>query len=349
MSQATCLVPAVDLASAMLSSSATPTLMLDGDMHVLGASTSFCDAFDIDPARTAGVDLPALGHGEWNVPQLTALLSVAAVNRSHLPPYEMDMGVGTSKRRLVLAVRNLDYGIDEPARLLLSVADVTQERANARLKDALIFEKGVLLHEIQHRVANSLQIIASVLMLSARNVQSEETKGHLQVAHSRVMSVAALQQQLIVSGTEQVEMRPYLQGLCDSIGASMIADRDQIALHVTGGGGMVEADTSVSLGLIVTELVINALKHAFPSGRHGTITVDYHYDDPAWFLSVRDDGVGMPGNLDRAQAGLGTSIVEALARKLRAVIHVDDQNPGTAIHISHSADGAANQAGQAPL
>ncbi len=333
----------------MLSSSAVPLLLLDGDMHVLGASASFCDAYGIDPALSVGVDMLALGGGEWNVPQLAALLSVAVVDRSDLPPYEMDMGVGPSKRRLVLAVRNLDYGPDEPARLLLSVSDVTAERENTRLKDELIFEKGVLLREIQHRVANSLQIIASVLMLSARKVQSEETKNHLQVAHGRVMSVAALQQQLIVSGTEQVEVRHYLQRLCASIGASMIADHDMITLVVEVGGGTVEADTSVSLGLIVTELVINALKHAFPDGRSGTITVEYRNDEPAWLLSVRDNGVGMPADLDRAKAGLGTSIVEALARKLCAVIEVDDQHPGTTVRVGHSENATTRQAVQTAL
>jgi two-component sensor histidine kinase len=99
---------------------------------------------------------------------------------------------------------------------------------------------------------------------------------------------------------------------------------------------VVHADVSVSLGLIVTELVINALKHAFPGDRHGAILVGYESKGPDWILSVADDGVGMPLEAIDAKAGLGTSIVEALASQLRAEIKVADSSPGTAVSITHT-------------
>ena len=190
--------------------------------------------------------------------------------------------------------KKLNYGDASDIRLVLSVADVTDARLAEKLKQDLLREKDVLLQELHHRVANSLQIIASVLMQSARKVQSEETRTHLYDAHQRVMSVAALQQQLAVSRLGDVEIRPYLVALCESIGASMIRDHDQIALAVQSDDSITTADTSVSLGLIVTELVINALKHAFPGNRGGRILVDYRGRGPNWTLSVSDDGVGMP-------------------------------------------------------
>ena len=120
---------------------------------------------------------------------------------------------------------------------------------------------------MQHRVANSLQIIASVLMQSARRVQSEEARGHLQNAHRRVMSIAAVQRQLShVQRRQRRTSCTYLTQLCESLGASMIADK-RLSISVTVDDSVVEADVSVSLGLIVTELVINALKHAFPDQR----------------------------------------------------------------------------------
>ena len=90
----------------------------------------------------------------------------------------------------------------------------------------------------------------------------------------------------------------------------------------------------MSLGLIATELVINALKHAFPGHAPGKIVVDYRSDGPDWSLSVKDDGIGMPTGTREAEAGLGTGIVEALAKHLRAIVQVIDSDPGIAITIS---------------
>jgi two-component sensor histidine kinase len=218
-----------------------------------------------------------------------------------------------------------------------------------RLKDDLLREKAILLQEIQHRVANSLQIIASVLLLSARRVPSDETRTHLEDAHHRVMSIATLQKQLTVSAIEDVELRAYFTQLCESLGASMIRDHAQQSIRVDVDETSVTADVSVSLGLIVTELVINALKHAFPDGRSGRITVGYHARGPNWSLSVEDDGVGMPDMPDLAKPGLGTSIVEALARQLEAKVQLSDAQPGVMVSIKHSQIAAVADDGQGAL
>ena len=91
----------------------------------------------------------------------------------------------------------------------------------------------------------------------------------------------------------------------------------------------------MSLGLIVTELVINALKHAFPDGRLGKITVDYNFHGPNWILCVRDDDVGMPLTAP-LRTGLGTSIVRALAGQLNASVKVTPEHPGAQVSIKHT-------------
>jgi two-component system, sensor histidine kinase PdtaS len=113
----------------------------------------------------------------------------------------------------------------------------------------------------------------------------------------------------------------------------MISDHHQLSIEVIADKSAVHADVSVSLGLIVTELVINALKHAFPAGRHGKIMVDYQAHGPNWTLSVGDNGVGMPRDPASATPGLGASIVEALARQLHARVKVADARPGTDVSI----------------
>ena len=327
----------LDLALAVVASSTAPLLLLDKDLTLIAASKSFCRAFQIDPQSVTGHTLGELGAGEWNVPQLTMLLRATASGFADVEAYEMDLRrPGRDDRHLVLNAQKLNYGNGESVRLLLAVSDVTDARIAEKLKDDMLKEKAILLQELQHRVANSLQIIASVLMQSARNVQSDELRTHLFDAHQRVMSVAALQKQLAVSRDGDVELRPYFNALCGSIGASMIRDHNQISLDVAVDESVASADVSVSLGLIVTELVINALKHAFPGNRNGKIMVDYHSNGPNWTLSVTDNGVGMAPGAVAAKRGLGTSIIEALAKQLRAVIKVDDTDPGTAVSIAHA-------------
>jgi two-component sensor histidine kinase len=325
------------LALAVVASSNAPLLLLDSNLTVIAASGSFCRAFQIEPDHVAGRPLPSLGKGEWNVPQLTGLLKATASGFAQVEGYEMELvREGRGNRCLVLNATKLDYADDGNVRLILAVADVTDARIAEKIKNDLLKEKEVLLQELHHRVANSLQIIASVLMQSARKVQSEETRSHLFDAHQRVMSVASLQKQLAASQLGDVELRPYLTALCESIGASMIRDHDQLSLEVRADDGITTADTSVSLGLIVTELVINALKHAFPQDRKGKILVGYQAHAPNWTLSVTDDGVGMPTGPNTAKAGLGTSIVQALAKQLGATIKVATGNPGTKVSIMYA-------------
>jgi two-component sensor histidine kinase len=324
------------LALAVIASSNAPLVLLDGDLTVVAASTSFCRAFDIEPADAPGRPLLTLGDGEWDVPQLRSLLKATLSGQAAIDAYEMDLDrPGRQSRRLVLNAQKLDYPDADHIRLLLTVSDVTAARSADKIKDDLLREKAILLQELQHRVANSLQIVASVLMQSARRVNSEETRGHLYDAHSRVMSIAAVQKQLAASRLGDVELRPYFTDLCQSIGASMIRDHDQLSLKVKADERRVSADASVSLGLIVTELVINALKHAFPNQRDGEIIVDYHADADDWTLSVSDNGVGFPADPASAKPGLGASIVEALANHLLARVEITDGDPGTTVSIVH--------------
>jgi two-component sensor histidine kinase len=328
---------ALNLALAVVTSSTAPVLLLDQDLAVIAASTSFGVAFQLDLSAVSRGPFAGLGKGEWNVPQLISLLKATSSGYAEVKDYEIDLiREGHAPRRLVVNAHKLNYGDDANIRLLLSVADVTDARAAEKLKKALLHEKDVLLQELHHRVANSLQIIASVLMQSAKKVQSEETRIHLVDAHQRVMAVAALQKQLAASRLGDVEMHPYLVALCDSIGASMISDHEKLSLSVTADDSITTADTSVSLGLIVTELVINALKHAFPDKRSGRIIVDYRTRGSDWTLSVNDDGVGFPQNSENAKAGLGTSIVQALARQLDAHVDVSSKSSGTTISIVHT-------------
>lgn len=326
------------LATALVTSSKAPLLLLDDKVVVIGASTSFCNTFNLDPSTIANRRLADLGEGEWDSPQLNSLLRATIAGAAEIDAYEMDLvRAGKATCRLILSAHKLDYFDTEKVRVVLAATDVTPTRLAEKQKDDLVREKQVLLQELQHRVANSLQIIASVLMQSAKRVQSDETRLHLQDAHSRVMSIAMLQKQLAVTQLKSVELKTYFSDLCRSIAASMIDDPDRITLEAVVDSTSTNSDVSVSMGLIVTELVINAIKHAFPkriSG--GKITVSFAAEDGAWLLSVSDNGAGMPVGKKRGKPGLGTGIVEALAKQLDATVTVLDAKPGTRVEVRHS-------------
>ena len=293
------------LAMALVKSSKAPLLLLDDEVVVIGASTSFCNAFNLDPVTIANRRLADLGAGEWDVPQLNSLLLATIAGAAEIDAYEMDLvREGKATCRLILSAHKLDYFDTEKVRVVLAATDVTATRLAEKQKDDLVREKQVLLQELQHRVANSLQIIASVLMQSARRVQSEETRLHLHDAHSRVMSIAMLQKQLAVTQLKSVELRTYFTDLCRSISASMIDDPQRLTLEAIVDDTTTNSDVSVSMGLIVTELVINAIKHAFPDQTAGgKITVSFAADEGAWLLSVSDNGVGHAGRRETRKAG----------------------------------------------
>jgi Signal transduction histidine kinase len=208
-----------------------------------------------------------------------------------------------------------------------------------RQTEELLRQKEVLLQEMQHRVANSLHIIASILLLKARSVPSEETRVHLIDAHRRIMSVAAVQAHL--HGARQgdhVEMGPYLSKLCDSLAGSLIGDTQPVTLHALVGSGAVLSATAVSIGLVVAELVINSLKHAFPGERDDCqVIVSFDVNGSDWKLVVSDNGIGKPIKpTATAGGGLGSSLIKALAHQLDAKIDIVSSPRGRSVAVTHA-------------
>lgn len=326
---------ALSLTLAVVTASPEPLLLLDGHLNIIAASTSFCSVFGIDDAQLTGRPLYDLDGGKWDNTELRSLIAETLSGDETQQSREIELERPRQPiRHLVVQAKRLVYLDLEQTRILVAVSDVTDALADAAQKEDAARGNHVLLQEVRHRVANSLQIIASILLRNARTSTSEETRSHLQNAHNRVMSVAALERLLSTSEDGDIEVHGYFTRLCENISASMIGDVDDVSLIVEGGDGVVEARVLVSLGLIVTELVINALKHAFPGGRPGKIMVDYNFNGPDWILCVRDDGIGMPSAAP-IRSGLGTSIVAALAGQLHASVEITPKTPGTQVSIRY--------------
>lgn len=220
--------PALSLAMAVIMSSPTPLLLLDGELRVAGASLSFCETFGVDVATASGHHVFELGTGEWDVTQLRALLTAIAGGTAQIVAFEMELKRPDCETHcLIINARRLVYQDLGQPWLLVAVADVTDARASERAKNEIIDQLGVLLREVRHRVANSLQIVSAVLLQNARRTTSPETRDYLRDAHHRVMAVAQLERQLSESqtGDDVVELRAYFTSLCNSIAASLIGEK----------------------------------------------------------------------------------------------------------------------------
>lgn len=343
------------LAQAIVNTIPEPFLVLDAQLRVLAASRSFYETFRVDPEETQACLLYALGNGQWDIPALRLLLETIIPDRVAMDDFEVEHDFPALGRRVMLLnARQVVYEDNDIITILLAFRDVTATRAIEQEKEALFHrseellrQNRLLLEEMRHRVANSLQIIASILLLKARAVASEDTRAHLQDAHSRVMSVAAVQQHLhTTDGIDQVEVATYLEKLCAGLASSMVRETHPVAIHVTADHGMILSAKAVSLGLIVTELVINALKYAFPVRREdATIHVSYAIASDDWTLTVTDNGVGKDAQSAAPPAsGLGTTIVHSLARQLNGSVDMGSSPDGFTVTISH-----ANRIADAPI
>jgi chemotaxis protein methyltransferase CheR len=273
------------------------------------------------------------------------LLGKIVPEQGAMEDYEVEHDFPSIGRRtMLLNARKVFYEKGSHSTILLGIEDITDKRILENEKDDLIRQKRVLLEELEHRVANSLQIIASIIMLKARAVESEETRRHLQDAHNRVISVAAVQRHLHGSATKgAIEMGPYLTTLCSALAQSMISDNRAVSIKFSGSGGISTSRNAESLGLIVTELVINSLKHAFDeTTKDGAITVAYDVSGTDWQLAVSDNGSGKPdGVFAQPKTGLGTGVVKALASQLDAQVVTVSGALGTKVSVTHATFAAA--------
>jgi len=328
------------LAQGIVDTVREPVLVLDKDLRVIAASRSFYSAFKVSPQDTKGRLLLALGDGQWDIPKLRVLLEKIIPEQGVMEGYEVEHEFpGLGFRTICLNARQVFYQGGAGTTILLGMEDITDRRILEREKDELLRQKDTLLEELQHRIANSLQIIASIILMKARVVHSKETRFHLEDTHKRVLSIAAVQKQLHASAaTGAIEIAPYLSQLCESLATSMIGDTRPISLKVIGEGGRATSRQAESLGLIVTELVMNALKHAFPNDKtKGQITVAYDMIGTNWKLAISDNGIGkLTGGFAQEKSGLGTGIVKALAHQLDAQVEILAGPGGTIVSITHA-------------
>jgi PAS domain S-box-containing protein len=203
------------------------------------------------------------------------------------------------------------------------VLDVSErKRADEQLR-ASLREKEVLLKEVHHRVKNNLQFISSLLALQAEQVKDDTAAEAFTESQSRVRAMALVHEQLYRSRDfASVRLARHVEALCAHLYRSYSVDPERIALDLRIADVALDLDRSIGCGLIIHELVSNAIKHAFPDGRAGRVTVQLEALPEGWYaLSVADNGVGLPPGFDPARSDtLGLQLVADLAEQLGATL-----------------------------
>ena len=335
------------LAMAILDTIPEPFAVLDSEFRVLAATRSFYEVFEETPETVHGHSLFELGKAQWDKAELRRLLTAIIPEKSSMEGHEVEIDApGRGRRTMSLSARVVHYEDGRETTILLSFTDISERRRITHEKEALqirtdelLEQHKILLAEMRHRVANSLQIIASILLLKARAVNSDETRHELHDAHSRVLSVAEVQKHLYpADGSEQIDIKAYLTKLSVGIAESMVGDQKINLKVVANDGSTLESSSAVSVGLIVTELLINAIKYAFPVRKPDArvqITFEQRQDD--WKLSITDNGVGLgKGVKPPGTGGLGTAIVAALIKQLDAKLTEVSTTDGLTISIEHA-------------
>jgi PAS domain S-box-containing protein len=220
--------------------------------------------------------------------------------------------------------------------LLTIVKDVTeQKQAQEKIRKSLN-EKEILLREIHHRVKNNMQVISSLLKMQSRQVEDEYVQELLEKSQSRIRSMSLVHEQLYRSeDLSHISFQDYLEKLVSNVADSYAVDVRHITATVDAPDLDISLDSSMPCGLIVSELVSNAYKHAFPSGKHGTVSIKaYKDDDDMVNMKIEDNGRGIPKFIDpRKMESLGLKLVYMLAEhQLAGKVEVDRKN-GTRFHI----------------
>jgi two-component sensor histidine kinase len=211
-------------------------------------------------------------------------------------------------------------------------------------RDAKLKERELLYRELQHRVGNDFAIVGSLLDLQRRRSNDPEARGALEQAMSRVRSIGRIHRHLYAApGVEQVQLAHYLTELCDGLRDAVLPPAG-LTLTCDCAPVLMARDRALPVGLVVNELVTNAVKHAFPEGRDGTIMVRFAAEGEGWRLSVSDDGVGLTAT--GGTGGLGRGLIESFVTQAGGSLSVSGGS-GTTVHLELPPHAAVPAAGLA--
>lgn len=299
-------------------------------------------------ARADGIIFAHRHVGEWplHVAVRVDQAPVLAAWRAELVPYA---GLAVAAGAALLALSAFGFRQARDARLMHRKLELQVRARTASLEAALrerdeaLVQKDLLMREVNHRVKNSLQVVSSLLSLQGQSVEDPVLRGHLGEAGRRVRAVSDIHQLLYkVEDVRVIPFHDYLTALCRDLERSALAGGEDWRLELAVEPVEVPTDQAVPLGLIANELLMNAVKHAYPHGGPKPIAVGLSRASDSVRLTVADRGVGLPDGFDWQRShSLGMRLVHALSSQLRARLAVERREPGASFAVEVPFDEAA--------
>jgi PAS domain S-box-containing protein len=221
------------------------------------------------------------------------------------------------------------------------IVDITEMKEYQEMLQRTIDEKDVLFRELHHRVKNNMQVISSLLQLQEEYIEDERLISAIHDCEQRITSMALVHETLYRSDSiSDIPFEVYLQNLADEV-ASSVATLGDISTEINVGDVRFNLDTVVTLGLIINELMVNSMKHAFTGRGRGTITVSLKEEAGSYVLTYTDDGIGLPGgfSIDSCNS-LGMRLVRVLSRQISGTVKIGGgETPGARFTITFSEHG----------
>ncbi len=309
---------------AVLDSMAELLFVVDADGRIQRANQAAAEMLDRSPDDLRGT--PLAQHFD------TDPLS-ASGSANGAPTVECTVSPPDGEARPVLVSRSrLQGGAPGDGEIVCVAQDISERKAIEDQLRQSLDEKEVLLREIHHRVKNNLQVISSLLHVQARDVEDADVRQRFEESQERIRSMAAIHEQLYQSDNlAQVDFKAYLEELLDHLfrshrtrGIASSLDADAVPLPI---------DQAIPAGLIVNELVSNALEHAFSDDQTGSLSVQFHVEDGVGTLVVADDGGGANVEVLETGSSLGFRLVRGLVRQLDGTLSLDTDE-GLAVTIT---------------
>ncbi len=218
--------------------------------------------------------------------------------------------------------------------LIARVSVLIQTRSLSLQVNQLMEDKEMLIKEIHHRVKNNLMIIASLLNMQSYYIKDEEAKAYFKESENRAQSMALIHERLYRTGDLQnVELGDYITSLAKDLFGTYVTNPDKVKMEIEVENVKLHIDSMIPLGLIINEVVTNTLKYAFPEDKTGTLIIKFYKKGNEFFLTVKDDGVGIPKDFDIEKSdSLGMQLITNLTQQLDGELEII-KSPGATFNI----------------